>query len=313
MAAAGHEVVLSTTGDSTCPVERRWLFERAAGLHADSALEIAHVRHAYELAADFDVVHDHTLFGAGVISERCVTTPVVITVHGAFDPEACRRLSGTAERAAVVAISQAHARTAPASIPIAAVIHHGIDVEAFPFGPRPRGYSLFLGRMCPTKGAHRAIHVARRAGEPLVIAAKMREPEEHRYFEEKVRPLLGDGVTFVGEVGGTEKLDLLAGARALLNPITWPEPFGLVMIEALACGTPVLTFPSGAAPEIVRHGVTGYLCADESDMVRRLRDVERLDRSSCRRSVEASFSTERMVADHLRLYESILAKSEAAA
>jgi glycosyltransferase involved in cell wall biosynthesis len=313
IATSGHEVVLSTTGDSTCPVERRWLYESAVGLDGDPAFEVGHVRHAYELAGDFDVVHDHTLFGPDLLREGCVSTPVVVTVHGAFDEEACRHLSAAAGRAAVVAISQAHARTAPTCIPIAAVIRHGIDVGAFPFGARPCGYLLFLGRMSPAKGVHRAVRVARAAGERLVVAAKMREPEERRYFEEQVRPLLGDGVTFVGEVRGAEKLDLLAGARVLLNPIRWPEPFGLVMIEALACGTPVLTFSSGAAPEIVRHGVTGFLCADESDMVRRLRDVERLDRSCCRRSVEASFSTERMVADHLRLYASILAEREVAA
>jgi glycosyltransferase involved in cell wall biosynthesis len=313
IAAAGHEVVLATTGDSTCPVERRWLYERAAGLDADPALELAHVRHAYDQAADFDVVHDHTLFGAGVLRERCITTPVVVTVHGSFDDEACRRLSAAAGQATYVAISHAHARTAPKSVPIAVVIHHGIDVTAFPFGEGPGEYSLFLGRMSPAKGAHRAIRVAREAGEKLLIAAKMREPGEHRYFEEHVRPQLGDDVVFLGEVGGTEKLDLLAGARALLNPIAWPEPFGLVMIEALACGTPVLAFPRGAAPEIVDHGVTGYLCRDATDMVRRLPEVKRLDRANCRRSVERSFSSERMVADHLRLYESILNKGEVAA
>jgi glycosyltransferase involved in cell wall biosynthesis len=128
-----------------------------------------------------------------------------------------------------------------------------------------------------------------------------------------VRPLLDDRVVYAGEVGGKEKLDLLAGARGLLNPIGWCEPFGLVMIEAMACGTPVLAFPSGAAPEIVRHGVTGFLCADEADMVRRLGEVDRIDRQACRVSVEESFSTERMVLDHLALYERLLVGERAAA
>jgi glycosyltransferase involved in cell wall biosynthesis len=313
IAGAGHEVVLYTTGDSTCPVERRWWFERSRGLHSEPELERTHVRHAYELAPEFDLIHDHTLFGTEVVRDRSVKTPVVVTVHGSFDRDVRDLLSSVARRVAVVAISHAHARTTPADIPISSVIHHGIDVDDFPFCARPREYSLFLGRMSPTKGVHHAIRAARAAGEPLVIAAKMREPEEHRYFETTVRPLLGPGVDFVGEVGRVAKLDLLAGARALLNPITWPEPFGLVMIEALACGTPVLAFASGAAPEIVRHGITGFLCADESDMARRLGDVELLDRPSCRLSVCASFSTQRMVADHMRLYASLLADGEVAA
>jgi glycosyltransferase involved in cell wall biosynthesis len=306
---AGHDVVLYTTGDSTCPVERRWLYERAQGLEAEDEVELRHVRHAYDLAAEFDVVHDHTFLGPSHLRDRLVETPVVVTNHGSFDEGVCRRLSAVGGRVSLVAISHAQARTAPADLRIAAVIHHGIDVDSFPFGARPGDYSLFLGRMSPAKGVHRAIAVAHAAGERLVVAAKMREPEERRYFEERVQPMLGGLVTFVGEVGGREKLELLAGARALINPITWPEPFGLVMLEALACGTPVLAFPCGAAPEIVQHGVTGFLCADETEMVRRLQDVDRLARAACRRSVSVSFSTERMVADHLRLYASVLADS----
>jgi glycosyltransferase involved in cell wall biosynthesis len=218
-----------------------------------------------------------------------------------------------ARRVPIIAISQSQASTATADIPIAGVIHHGLDITAFPFTARSGDYWLFLGRMSPTKGAHVAARVARKTGERLLIAAKMREPDERRYYEEQVRPLLDDRVVYAGEIGGREKLDLLEGARGLLNPISWPEPFGLVMIEALACGTPVLAFPSGAAPEIVRHGVTGFLCTDEEDMVRRLHGVDRLDRRACRASVEKSFSTERMVADHLALYKRLLAHERVAA
>jgi glycosyltransferase involved in cell wall biosynthesis len=138
------------------------------------------------------------------------------------------------------------------------VIHHGLDLDAFPIGEVADDYFLFLGRMSPTKGAREAIEIARAAGVRLLIAAKMREPAEYRYFDEQVAPFLGDGISYVGEVGGAEKTRLLGGAKALLNPISWPEPFGLVMIEALACGTPVLTLPNGAAPEIVDDGVEGF-------------------------------------------------------
>jgi glycosyltransferase involved in cell wall biosynthesis len=164
--------------------------------------------------------------------------------------------------------------------------------------------------MTPDKGAEQAISVARRAGIPLVLAAKMREPAERRFFEERVRPLLGPGVEWVGEVGGDEKRDLLAGAVALLNPIQWDEPFGLVMIESLACGTPVLATRRGAAPEIVDDGVTGFL-GDEDALVAATGRLGDLDRDACRAAVTDRFSTSRMVDGHLDLFARILAAREA--
>jgi glycosyltransferase involved in cell wall biosynthesis len=239
-----------------------------------------------------------------------INVPVVTTNHGLFDEESRALFRAIAPHVAIIAISQAQARTA-AGIPIAAVIPHGLEVARFPFDARGGDYWLFLGRMSPYKGPHRAARVARAAGQQLVIAAKMHAPEEHNYFEQHVRPLLDHRISYVGEVGGQEKLDLLAGARGLLNPIRWPEPFGLVMIEALACGTPVLSFTSGAAPEIVRHRVNGFLCRDEADMLRRMDDVDDIDRRACRGSVEESFSAERMVGDHLALYERVLGNEHA--
>jgi len=199
----------------------------------------------------------------------------------------------------VVAISHSQRRAAP-EVPVAAVIHHGVDPASFPVSPGTGGYVMFLGRMNPDKGAHRAIAVARAAGKQIVLAAKMWEPAKRRYFTECVEPLLGPDAVYVGDVGGVRKLGLLANAEALLNPIRWPEPFGLVMIEALVCGTPVLTFAEGAAPEIVEHGRSGFLCDDEDDMAAAVATCARLvDRAESRARVEACFSTERMVADHL--------------
>ena len=136
----------------------------------------------------------------------------------------------------------------------------------------------------------------------------MWEPEEHRYYHEVVEPLLGDDAIYLGTIGGIRKLDLLAEAEALINPILWPEPFGLVMIEALATGTPVLAFPEGAAPEIVDHGVTGFLCDDEVDMIEHLAEISSLDRRACRRAVEQRFTIDRMVDDHVDLYRRLLAE-----
>jgi len=311
-AGAGHDVLLCTTADSTCPVPRRAIFERGQGTtKADPSVELSHIVYAYQVACDFDVVHDHTLLGPQY-AQRFPNLAVVTTNHGPFDAEARARYQAISERVSLIAISAAQARSSE-GIPIARVIHHGLDLRRFSFRGHPDDYVLFLGRMSPTKGAHRAARIARATGQRLVIAAKMHDPAERRYFEECVRPLLSDDIVYVGEVGGREKLDLLGGARALLNPITWPEPFGLVMIEALACGTPVFAFPNGAAPEIVAHGTTGFLCADETDMAARLGQVHELDRRACRASVETSFSTERMVAAHLELFETVVHRARLAA
>ena len=304
--AAGHDVTLFTTGDSTCPVRRRWVHPRAVGTTGEILSELRHVQAAYEVLDGCDVIHDHTLLGPLWSAVESVRPVLVTTAHGEFTPELASLFAALGKRLAVVSISEHHRSTAP-SVPFAAVIHHGIDVDAVPFGRGDGGYVLFLGRMSPDKGAHRAIQVARAAGKQLRIAAKMWEPAEHAYFDEQVAPLLGADAVYLGEVGGREKFDLLAGAEALLNPIRWPEPFGLVMIEALAAGTPVLTFAEGAAPEIVDHGTTGYVCADEADMARRLATVSTLDRGQCRRAAQERFSTSRMVDAHLALYGRLLA------
>jgi glycosyltransferase involved in cell wall biosynthesis len=204
-------------------------------------------------------------------------------------------------RVALIAISQSHASST--QLPIAAVVHHGVDLADFPQGAGDGGYVAVLSRMTPEKGVHRAIAIARAAGVQLRIAAKMREPHEHEYFDRFVRPHLGDDVRYLGELGVEDKRALLAGASALLNPISWPEPFGMAMVEAMACGTPVVGCPRGAAPEIVVHGVTGYLSDDDDELATGLRTVDRIDRDACRQRVADCFSIERMVEGHLRVYE----------
>ena len=197
------------------------------------------------------------------------TAPVVTTVHGPLDDDLIALYGALGDRVPIVCISAAQHRAAP-QIPVARVIHHGIDASLFPVGDGKGDgdgpYCLFLGRMAADKGAHRAIAAARAAGMRVLMAAKMREPAEVRYFTEMVEPLLGPDAVYLGEVPHAQKLELLGGAAALLFPIRWNEPFGLVMLESLASGTPVLAFPEGAAPEVVEHGKTGFLCADERAM-----------------------------------------------
>jgi glycosyltransferase involved in cell wall biosynthesis len=311
LVAAGHDVTLFTTGDSTCPVERRWIHREALGINAGLLQELDHVEAAYEELSDVDIVHDHTLLGPLWSHARDAVTPEVTTAHLPFTPELMRLYESVGTFAAVVAISY-HQRASAPSVPIAAVIHHGIDVGAIPVGAGKGGYVLFLGRISPDKGVHHAIAAARAAGKRFVIAAKMWQPEERRYFTEIVQPLLGPEVEYVGEVDTQRKFALLAGAEALINPIGWPEPFGLVMVEALATGTPVLAFAQGAAPEIIDDGRTGFLCTDEADMVTKLGIVGELDRDECRRHAEERFSTHRMVARHVALYRRVLAEPRSA-
>lgn len=304
LSARGHTVVLAASGDSTCPVELRSVVPASGGEIGSAVPELRHVVHAHQVLADCDVIHDHTLIGPLLGLGRRSGPPVVTTCHGVMDGLLAEHYRALATSVPVIAISQAQAAGAPGLA--TAVIHHGVVPEDFPVGRGDGDFLLFLGRMCADKGAHRAVRVARAAGVPLLIAAKMREPAEREYFESRVRPLLGSGVEYLGEVSGVEKLELLGAARALLMPIRWPEPFGMVMVEALACGTPVLAFPEGAAPEVLEDGATGFLCRDEERLVAAVRRVDRLSRAACRTSVEERFSARRMAAEHVSVYTSLV-------
>ena len=304
-AAAGHDVLLYTTGDSTCPVPKASVYARHESENlGDGAFELRHLIHAYRAVQDYDIIHDHTVIGP-VYSQQYVGLRVVSTNHGRFSDELADIYLINAGRVPLIAVSYHQASTA-GDIPVARVIHHGVDPEAFPVGEGGGGYFAFLGRMNPDKGVHEAVEVVRAAGARLKIAAKMREPAEHEYFNADVKPLLDGDIEFLGELGFEDKTKLLGDARALLNPIRWPEPFGLVMVEALACGTPVIGTPYGAAPEIIEDGVTGYLRPDPAGLAAALHDVGRLDRAACRAKVDTYFCSARMVRDHLEFYGEIL-------
>jgi glycosyltransferase involved in cell wall biosynthesis len=201
----------------------------------------------------------------------------------------------------LVAISHAQQRQAP-DVSWAGTIHNAVPVTAFPFARTKGAYALFLGRLAPEKGLSLAIDAARAAGVPLVIAAKHSEPEERAYFDAEVAPRLGPDVTWVGEVGGDRKLALLAGARCLLFPVRWEEPFGMVLIEALACGTPVVALRRGAVPEIITDGLTGLICDDPAQLPAALHRVRSIKPVDCRREVERRFDSATMAASYLLTY-----------
>ncbi|MEU7145632.1 glycosyltransferase family 4 protein [Nocardia sp. NPDC046473] len=300
----GHDVHLFTVGDSTCPVRRYSLYEHPTVQIGVGEAELMHVLAAYETLADVDIIHDHTSLGpfVGAIQDG---PPVVVTNHGPFTEMRQELFRSMARHASIVAISEAQRRMA-GSVPIAEVIHHGIDLDAHRFGPGGGGYLVFVGRMNETKGVHRAVQIARQARRKLLMITKMREPEEQRYYTERVRPLMGPDDPEPREEPTARRVELVRHADALINPIEWPEPFGLVMAEALACGTPVLAFPNGAAPEIVEHGKTGFLCRDVDEMVDALDQVHTIDRRDCRAAAEQRFGRLRMARDHERLYRRLL-------
>lgn len=303
----GYEVSLFTVEESTCPVPRRWHFPRAVKPMGTTTEELAHVLAGYAALADADVIHDHTMIGPLVAAGMDHRPPILVTNHSCYTRETRLIYQEIACTADVVAISQSQ-RDSAAEVPTAAVIHHGIDLTKQHYGDGVGGFLLFIGRMSPDKGLDRAIRIAREAGRQLVVISKMQSDAELRYYDQKVKPLLGEDIDFRGEVSMNERVALLGSATALINPISWPEPFGLVMAEALACGTPVLAFPNGAAPEIVDDGKTGFLCADESEMVAAVARVVSIDRRACRAAAEQRFSMDRMAADYARLYDRILIK-----
>jgi glycosyltransferase involved in cell wall biosynthesis len=300
--AAGHEVLLVCHPDSTCPVPKASVIpaEDAAVRMGRANIELEHAIGAYELVKDCDVVHDNTLAGP-IYSARYPNLPVVTTNHNPFNRTYNALYGAVVPRVALVAISQSHATST--HLPVDAVVHHGINVDDYPLGAGDGGYVALLGRMAENKGVHRAIAVAKAVGVTLKIAAKMREPGEHAYFDEFVRPHLGDDVVYLGEVDADGKRELLASAAALLNPISWREPFGMAMLEALACGTPVVGCPQGAAPEIVEHGLTGFLGDSDAELITGLRSLGQIDRLKCREEARRRFSVERMVEGYVRVYE----------
>lgn len=299
----GHEVVLVASGDSGSAVSTRSAYEVAPTDLMGTGTTIPEVHHALEAQqafADFrpHVVHDHTFLGP-----LCYPggTPVVVTAHGPTHGELGGYYQAISPRVELVAISESQRAALPGAR-WARVVHNAIEVSTFPSREEKDDFLLFLGRMSPEKGAHLAAEAAARCGVRLLLAGNMREPDQRDYFDQKVRPLLGPLVTYVGEAGAEAKRELLARARAVLFPICWDEPFGLVMAEALACGTPVVAFRRGSVPEIVDDGATGFVVDDVEGMVRAIGRVEGIEPARCREAAETRFDVSRMVAEYEDLF-----------
>lgn len=257
---------------------------------------------------DVDLVHDHSL--AGPLLARGRALPTVVTAHGPVTGEMGRYYRDLGDSVHLVALSEAQRTQAP-DLNWVATVHNAVEVEDFPFRKNKEDFALFLGRATPDKGIPEAIGAARAAGVRLLIAAKCRERDEIRYFEEVVKPLLseGNGVDWLGEVDRERKLALLGAARCLLFPIQWEEPFGLVMAEALACGTPVVALRRGSVPEVVRHGQTGWVCDTQEELVGALRRAGSLSPARCRADAERRFDVSLMARRYESVYRSVLARA----
>lgn len=266
-----------------------------------------HALHAYLRAEEFDVVHDHSgIVGPALGALLDGTPPVVHTLHGPWTESSRRFYSLVHERVHLVAISGAQQRDNP-ELRYAGVIHNGIDPAAYPFQRQKDDFLVYVGRANPDKGPTRAIEVARRAGLPLAMIVKKSEPFERAYWEELVVPMLTDDIEVYEGVSHDVKVDLLGRARAMVFPIDWPEPFGLVMIESMACGTPVITCPAGAASEVVIDGVTGYLRETLDELVEAVGAIEACEPEACRQRVEEFFTADAMVDAYDRLLSEVAA------
>ena len=306
----GHEVTLFASGDSQTKANLVPVCPKALWRDTECRETLPHHVRMMELVfqnvSNFDILHFHCDYVHFPLVRR-YACPSLTTLHGFVHEPDLGGLLREYMDVPLISISNSQR----ASIPEAnwqGTVYHGLPKTLHTFQPGPGEYLAFLGRVSPEKGLERAIEIARRTGVPLKIAAKIYD-EDRSYFERVIQPLLRESasfVEFVGEVGGVAKDEFLGHARALLFPVDWPEPFGLVMIEAMACGTPVIAWNKGSVPEVMEDGVTGFIVDNLEDAVRSVLRLGSIRRQECRRAFEARFSVERMTLDYLQIYEEII-------
>jgi glycosyltransferase involved in cell wall biosynthesis len=301
---AGMEVVVYTNGESTVDVERRWIYQHAqwpirADHHA-SLKDMDHTSWAVNDAAETcDVIHMHT--AQGLTCSRFVRVPVVYTLH---HPHIAQLSEFYARYPDVYYVGISEFQRQQETMPRTRMIYHGIDLSQYRLYEQKQHYLSFIGRIAPLKGTHLAIDVAKRAGIPLKIAGDI-QPLHREYFEAKIKPQIdGKFIEYIGLADLEAKNELLGNSIAMLFPIKWDEPFGLVMVEAMACGTPVLSLPGGSVPEIVRDGISGYVCGSVKELAKRAVNIN-FDPRALREYVEQNFSLPRMVREYQSLYKDV--------
>ncbi len=303
----GHDVTLFASGDSITRARLEAVAPRS--LRTDRRRPDWMVWHTlmldrvFELADQFDVIHFHVDVLHLPLARRCAT-PLLSTTHGRLDLPDLLPLFRNFDEHPLVSISD-HQRMPLRGVNWQATVHHGLPVGLYDFHAEPKDYFAFLGRISPEKRVDRAIEIARTCATPLRIAAKVDEVDRV-YFDTRIRPLLDDPlVDYVGEIDDTRKNEFLGNARALLFPIDWPEPFGIVMIEAFACGTPVIAYRSGSVPEVLDDGVDGFIVTDQQEAIEAAHNVHTLDRRRCREAFERRFTADTMASRYLAVYRNL--------
>jgi glycosyltransferase involved in cell wall biosynthesis len=309
LVALGHDVTLFASGDSKTSAKLDAAWPRALRLDGavrdPNALHIVMLDRVFQRASEFDFLHFHLdYYPFSLFAQQ--QTPFVTTLHGRLDLPEHQPVFDNFSSTPVVSISDSQRRPVPQAHWVHTV-HHGLPENLLrPSGRKPE-YLAFLGRIAPEKAVDRAIRVAQRVGLPLKIAAKV-DKADQAYFETTIEPLLKlPGIEFIGEIGDDQKADFLSGAIALMVTIDWPEPFGLVMIEAMACGAPVIAFNRGSVPEVIEHGLTGFIVEDEIGAIGAVDRLAHLDRGRIRRRFEERFTARRMAEDYLKVYRSLSA------
>ena len=316
LVARGHEVTLFASGDSRTRARLEYSYQRAPfeRMGEDESIEVIHSLEAYTRAREFDIIHDHDGFAGramGALVRRLFGIPVVATLHGPADPTTQRLLTTLRHDLSFIAISEYQRRGFP-DLRFVGTIPNAIDVEHLPFSAEKEDYFLFIGRMIADKGAHTAVEVAKRLDARLILAGKVNEEAERAYFAEAVEPHLSERIYFRGEIDHDTKAQLYSKARCTLFPIQWPEPFGLVMIESLAAGTPVIAFRHGSVPEVIEHGRTGFIVDTVDEMVEAVHHIDDIDPAECRRAVDGRFNSETFIAAHEEAYRRVVGGEDGA-
>jgi glycosyltransferase involved in cell wall biosynthesis len=313
LVALGHEVTLFASGDSVTNAQLVSSCKKALRLDPDCVDPLAHhvlmIEEVFSRAEDFDVIHFHTDYLHFSYSRR-EKVSAVTTLHGRLDIPDLVPLYREFREVPLVSISDSQRKPLP-WVNWVGTVHHGMAVNELALHEKKGEYLAFLGRVSPEKGVHHAIEIAIRAGMPLKIAAKV-DRADREYFKEEIKALLDHPlIEFIGEIGNCQKASFLGNAAALLFPIAWPEPFGLVMIESMACGTPVIAYPCGSVPEIILDGVTGFVVPDVASAVSAVKQIDQIDRRVCREHFELNFSSERMAKDYLNIYQQLVHRKSA--
>jgi glycosyltransferase involved in cell wall biosynthesis len=310
----GHDVTLFAAPGSESPANVETVLEEAQpNLIGEVLFEVDHVATAFDLIDQaeqegdpFDIVHDHCSFAGLAMADR-LSTPLLHTIHCAIRGHIFDFYSRHGHKAPIVGISHHQLSQGPKELCDPRVIGNPIDLTDWPFEREKDNYLLWVGRMTEGKGPHRAIAAARQANMPLILAGIV-QPGEESFFTSEVAPFIDDDrVRFIGEVTGNEKAQLFANARALLMPVRWPEPFGMVMIEALSAGTPVIAFPEGSTSEIIIDGLNGFLVHDEEQLVESLSRIGEIDPESCRESARERYDVTRVTSQYLSAYKAAIA------